>query len=230
MKFDRLYLFRLVERYQRFLVDVKGEDGRILTAHCPNTGSMRGCLEPGSPVLLSWSGNRKRKYPYTLEMIYTRGTWVGVNTSRTNHLVREALENGIIKEFSGIELIKQEVKVSEGSRLDFFIICHVGQVYMEVKNCTLVEDGIAMFPDAVTKRGSKHLQDLIRLKGEGYETAVFFCVQRMDGRLFAPAVHIDPGYGQKLNEAAEAGVKILAYQACTGKDEIRITGVLPVRQ
>lgn len=230
MKFERLYPFTLVRRYKRFLVDVEGEDGRIMTAHCPNTGSMRGCLEPGSPVLLSRSENIRRKYPYTLEMIWVRGCWVGVNTSRTNELVREALEDRVIMEFAGIKRIRREVKVSESSRLDFCIDCRDGPVYLEVKNCTLVEAGTAMFPDAVTKRGSRHLQELISLRQRGFEAAVLFCVQRMDGRDFAPASHIDPDYGAKLAEAARVGVKILAYRACVDQEEIRIRDSLPLKK
>ncbi|MBC8317918.1 MAG: DNA/RNA nuclease SfsA [Desulfobulbaceae bacterium] len=218
-----------VKRYKRFLVDVEMADGSILTVHCPNTGSMRGCLSPKSPVMLSRSDSPTRKYPHTLEMIQVDGNWVGINTSRTNHLVREAIENGIIHEFGKVGDIKAEVKVSGKSRLDFLLQRVDNQLYVEVKNCTLVENGTAMFPDAVTERGTKHLRELIDLKGQGFDAAVFFCVQRMDGQEFAPAAHIDPLYAATLAEAAAAGVMVVAYQATVGPEEIKITHALPVR-
>jgi sugar fermentation stimulation protein A len=190
---------------------------------------MRGCLVPGSPVLLSRSDSPTRKYPHTLEMIHPDGNWIGINTNRTNHLVREAIENGVISEFGKVDAIQAEVKVSDKSRLDFLLSQGKTQTYLEVKNCTLVENGIAMFPDAVTSRGNKHLQELAKLKQSGYGAAVFFCVQRMDGEQFAPAAHIDPIYAQTLSDVAAAGVKVLAYQADVGTNEIKITHALPIK-
>ncbi len=228
MKFDNLLSGRLIKRYKRFLVDVELEDGSVLTAHCPNTGSMRGCLGTGASVLLSLSGNAGRKYPYTLEMISVDGFWVGINTSRTNHLVREALENGVITELGRIDAIQAEVKVSDKSRLDFLLRQGETRVFMEVKNCTMAEGGIALFPDAVTQRGSKHLDELLALRKQGFGAVVFFCVQRMDGRSFAPAAHIDPHYAGTLQKVVAGGVKVLAYQAFVSPGEIRISHALPV--
>ncbi len=229
MKLPQLEPAVFIRRYKRFLVDVELDDGSVLTVHCPNTGSMRGCLHPGNPVMLSRSDSPTRKYPHSLEMIQVEGYWVGINTIRTNHLVREAIENGVIDEFGEVDDIKAEVKVSEKSRLDFLLNRPNNQLYVEVKNCTLVEDGIAMFPDAVTKRGSKHLRELVSLKHRGYDAAVFFCVQRMDSHEFAPAAHIDSVYADTLAEAAEAGVMVVAYQASVGPEEIKITHALPVK-
>jgi sugar fermentation stimulation protein A len=228
MKLPQLEPAIFLKRYKRFLVDVELADGSTITVHCPNTGSMRGCLVPHSPVLLSRSDNPSRKYPHTLEMIQPNGSWVGINTNKTNHLVREAIENGVISEFRNVDSIQAEVKVSDKSRLDFLLSHGEKKIYVEVKNCTLVENGKAMFPDAVTTRGSKHLQELVKLKESGYDAAVFFCVQRMDGEQFAPAAHIDPVYAQTLLDAAAVGVKVLAYQADVGPEEIKITHSLPV--
>jgi len=215
----------LVQRYKRFLVDVKLPDGQILTIHCPNTGSMRSCSTPGSLVAFSHSDNPARKYPHTLEMVQDRDVWIGVNTSRTNSIVAEALENGRIKEFQNITDIKREVTVTKGSRLDLAINRGGETTYIEVKNCSLVEKGRAMFPDAVTARGTKHLHDLMRLAGNGQGACIFFLVQRLDAESFAPAKHIDPLYSATLKEAASKGVTVLAYQA-----EVSLTGIEVVKK
>jgi len=153
---------------------------------------------------------------------------VGINTGRTNHLVREAIESGVITDFGKIDRIQAEVKVSAGSRLDFLLFRGNEKIYMEVKNCTLVEGRRAMFPDAVTSRGTKHLRELAELAHGGHGAAIFFCVQRMDGEVFAPAAHIDPLYARTLTEVVEQGVKVMAYQAVVGPAEIRLTHSMPV--
>ena len=219
---------RLLRRYKRFLADVRLDDGRELTVHCPNSGSMRGCSQPGSRVLISRSDNPGRKYPWTLEMVAGPDGWIGVNTNLTNHLVAEALENGVIDAFGPLASLRREVKVSEHSRLDFLLETREGPVYLEVKNCSLAVGGVAMFPDAVTKRGSKHLSELCRLRTEGYGAAVLFCVQRQDARCFAPAWQIDPEYGRALVLARNQGVKILAYQAELDPRTIRLVAPLPI--
>lgn len=230
MKFDEpLRAGTLLRRYKRFLADIELPDGAILTVHCPNSGSMLGCREPGSPVLISRSANKNRKYAHTLEMIRVGPTWVGINTSLTNHLVREAIEDGVIKEFAGIDLIRPEVKVSPKSRLDFLLMQGQDTIYLEVKNCTLAEDGAAMFPDAVTVRGTKHLQELVELRRQGHRAAVFFCVQREDVEFFRPAAGIDPLYAKTLQEVAGQGVEVLAYRAVLTPAEIRVVKQLPVR-
>jgi sugar fermentation stimulation protein A len=218
----------LLKRYKRFLADITLETGETLTVHCPNSGSMRGCSEPGSPVIISKSDNPKRKYPWTLEMIKAEGVWIGVNTSLTNKIVHEALENGVITDFGSILSIRPEIKVSDASRLDFLLETESGRVYLEVKNCSMAENNIALFPDSVTVRGTKHLHELNRLRAEGFNTAVLFCVQRSDAKSFAPAEAIDPVYAQTLKEVHSLGVRALAYQAEVKPDEIRITMRLPV--
>lgn len=225
---ERLQSASLVRRYKRFLAEVELPDGRFLTVHCPNTGSMVGCLTSGNSVLLSQATNPTRKYPYTLEMIQVDGFWVGVNTSRTNALVREALLQGVIEEFGQIEEVRAEVAVGAGSRLDFFLRTGKRRIYLEVKNCTLVENGVAMFPDAVTARGAKHLSALKRLRREGFEAAVLFCVQRGDAVSFSPATAIDPFYAETLVQVEQAGVTVLAYQAEVQPEGIAVVRRLPV--
>jgi sugar fermentation stimulation protein A len=215
----------LVQRYKRFLVDVKLADGQILTIHCPNTGSMRSCSTPGSLVAFSHSDNPGRKYPHTLEMVQELNTWVGVNTSRTNSLVAEALADNRITEFHNVDAIRREVTVAKGSRLDLAISRGGETTYMEIKNCSLVENGQAMFPDAVTARGTKHLHELMALAGNGHGACIFFLVQRMDADSFAPAHHIDPLYSDTLREAAAKGVTVLAYQA-----EVSLAGIEVVKR
>lgn len=217
----------LLRRYKRFLADVKLEDGREITVHCPNSGSMRGCSTPGSQVLLSHSSNPGRKYPRTLEMIREGTTWVGINTMRTNGLVAEAIAGGRIAEFQHMDSIQPEVKTSASTRLDLLLTQGDRTVYMEIKNCSLVEDGWAMFPDAVTTRGVKHLHELTDLVARGREGVIFFCVQRMDADRFRPAVHIDPEYTKALKHAHRKGVRILVYQAEVSPEEIRIVRALP---
>ncbi len=218
-----------IKRYKRFLVDVERPDGTLLTVHCPNTGSMRGCLSPGNRVMISCSDNDKRKYPYGLEMIEVGGYWVGINTMRTNHLVREALEAGLVSELGQVDMIQAEVKVSKHSRLDFLVVKGDEKIYIEVKNCTLVEGDAALFPDAVTVRGTKHLQELAELVGPGVRAMIFFCVQRQDGKYFSPAAHIDPLYDQTLRQVVARGVEVVAYQAVVQPSEVTIKKAMQVR-
>ncbi len=218
----------LIKRYKRFLVDVKLFDNTTLTVHCPNTGSMRSCSTPGSLVAISESDNPKRKYPHTLEMVQDNSTWVGVNTSRTNGLVAEAIEQGRIAEFQQVESIKREVTVSKGSRLDLAVTHENSLTYVEIKNCSLVEENCAMFPDAVTARGTKHLQELMKLVDKGHKACIFFLVQRMDADHFKPAEQIDPIYANNLREAEAKGVMLLAYQAEVSPEKIEVVRKLPI--
>ncbi|BCL62281.1 sugar fermentation stimulation protein [Desulfomarina profundi] len=228
MQFDAPLLpATLIRRYKRFLADVRLENGETLTVHCPNTGTMLSCSTPGSPVRLSISDNPKRKYPHTLEMVRDNGTWVGVNTSRTNKLVIEAIQRGLVPELSPFDAIRAEVKTSAGSRLDLMVSRGEKRTYVEIKNCSLAENGCAMFPDAKTVRGTKHLNELIRLKNEGHQTCIFFLVQRMDADRFSPASHIDPVYGETLMKANREGVQILVYQAEVTPEEITVVRNLP---
>lgn len=230
MKFtQQLQSAILLKRYKRFLADVVLPDGRLITVHCPNSGSMRGCSKPGSQVMISRSANPNRKYPHTLEMIKVDSSWVGINTNLTNRIVEEALCQGIVDEIGSIDRIRREVKVSKNSRLDFMLTKEGQQIFIEVKNCTLTELKTAMFPDAITKRGTKHLKELLALKQSGYDAAVFFCVQRMDADFFAAAGHIDAEYAKTLAEVHLQDVMVLAYQAEVLPEQIKIIRKLPVR-
>ena len=217
----------LLRRYKRFLADVRLEDGSVLTVHCPNSGAMLGCSTPGSPVVISRSANVHRKYLWTLEMVRENNTWIGVNTSLTNRLVREALENGVIDEFGVIDTIVPEVRVSQQSRLDFLVQAAGRGIYLEVKNCSLARNGVALFPDAVTARGTRHLLELEKLLAEGRRAALIFCVQRADAERLEPAAAIDPVYAETLARVHGRGVTVLAYQAEVRPGAVRIIRKIP---
>lgn len=218
----------LIKRYKRFLADVKLDDGTTITVHCPNTGSMLSCSTPGSRVAISTSDNPKRKYPNTLEMVMDNNTWVGVNTSLTNSLVADAILNEKIDPFKEVVSVKREVKVSNKSRLDLMVEHSLGTTYVEIKNCSLAVNGCAMFPDAVTTRGSKHLTELMQLVEDGSGGCIFMLVQRMDAERFAPADQIDSVYGETLREAVRQGVQLLVYQAEVSPAGIELVRPLPV--
>ncbi|MEE4164923.1 MAG: DNA/RNA nuclease SfsA [Desulfocapsaceae bacterium] len=217
----------LIRRYKRFLADVRCPDGSEMTIHCPNSGSMRSCSDPGSSICYSTSDNPKRKYPHTLEMIQVSNTWVGVNTMRTNQIVSEAFSGGIISEYRTFDTLQQEVKTSEGNRLDLLLISADQKIYIEIKSSTLVQDNCAQFPDAVTTRGTKHLRELIRLAEQGHTAVIFYLVQRGDAERFEPAAAIDPQYTRTLVEAQQSGVRILVYQADVTPRSIEVVRPLP---
>lgn len=218
---------RLIKRYKRFLADVTLSDGTVITAHCPNTGTMLSCSAPGSRVALSLSDNPKRKYPHTLEMVMEGNIWVGVNTNRTNMLVKEAIEKGLINEFKEVDKIESEVKISDETRLDLQIFQGDTPTFIEVKNCSLALNNCAMFPDAVTVRGTKHLRELIQLREKGINACIFYLVQRTDADHFKPATHIDRVYAETLVRAYRAGVQLLVYQAEVTPQAIQVIRSLP---
>ncbi len=217
----------LIHRYQRFLADVRLVDGRVVTAHCPNSGSMKGCNVPGRDVLLSPAQNPKRKTRYTWELIHLPYTWVGINTLTANRLVAEAaLERGI-PELGPFEKLTKEVKLAH-SRIDFCLLRGDISVFVEVKNVTLVEGSTAFFPDAPTARGRKHIQTLADAIHRGHRSVMFYVVQREDAKRFAPAAHIDPAYAQLLRRAHQTGVEIIVYRARVTPEEIALEMPLPV--
>jgi len=217
----------LRRRYQRFLADVELGDGSLITAHTPNTGSMKQCAVPGHAVLVSRSDNPKRKLPYTLELIRVNGHWVDTHTHRTNRVVEEALRRGWIPELSGYD-VKPEVPFGD-SRLDFGLEKGATKVLLEVKNVTLCcEPSVACFPDAVTERGQRHLRELLRARQEGYRAVIFFLVQRGEAEAFTPADAIDPEYGRLLREVANNGVETFAYRSIVTPQENRVGERLPV--
>ena len=226
---SRLVRGTLVQRYKRFLADVRLPTGEIVTAHCTNTGSMLGCKEPGSAVYVSLSPNKGRKLAYTWEMIQIRKAWVGINTLHPNRLVAEAIEAGTLRELLGYEVIRREVKVSAHSRLDLCLEGNNRCCYVEIKNVTLSFDGAAAFPDAVSERATKHLKELIRLKRQGHRAAIVFVIQRGDCGYFRPADEIDPEYGRWLRRAVKAGVEPLPYVARVTPKGILLTDRIEVR-
>lgn len=220
----------LVKRYKRFLADVILDEGEMVTAHCPNTGSMSGCSTPGQPVYLSVHDNPKRKLKYTWELIEMPTSLVGVNTLIPNRLVSMAAAGGLIPELAGYRMVEREVKIGSNSRIDLCLSNGAKEkCYIEIKNCTLVENGVARFPDAVTARGLKHLGELTELVKSGCRCVMFYFIQRMDARSFEPADQIDPNYGRGLRRAVRRGVEILAYDVSLDLTGIKLNRKLPCR-
>jgi sugar fermentation stimulation protein A len=218
----------LIKRYKRFKADVKLENGEVVTCHCPNSGSMMECCEPGRPVYLSFHDNPKRKLKYTWQLIEMPTSIVGINTLIPNRLVAESIEAGSVTDFSGYSNILREVKTSDKTRLDILLSDEDGnRCYIEIKNCTLVKEGVAYFPDAVTSRGLKHLVELSSLVSEGFRCVIFYLIQRMDAKTFRPADHIDPAYGRELRKAIKHGVEILVYDTLIDLKTISLNQKIP---
>jgi len=218
----------LIRRYQRFLADFQLENGEIVTAHCPNSGSMKGCAVPGSPAFISRCDKPGRKLCYTWEQVKADNCWIGINTSLPNRLVHNAIESNVIKELQGYHSIRPEVRYGINSRIDLLLSRGDELCYVEVKNVTLMEDGRALFPDAATVRGQKHLRELMEMVRLGHRAVNFFVVQRPDCSSVSPADAIDPEYGRLLRLAAASGVELLAYQAQVSRETIHLTHRLPV--
>lgn len=229
LEWPQLIFGTLIKRYKRFLADIRLSDGTKVTAHCPNSGSMTGCSTPGRPVYISFHSSPKRKLPYTWELIDMETSLVGVNTMVPNRLVAETINKKEIKELRTFDTLRREVRVGERSRLDLKLEkAGAPSCYIEIKNCTLVESRRALFPDAVTIRGQKHLGELAGLVEKGNRCVMFFLIQRMDATSFAPADHIDPVYGEKLRWAAAKGVELIAYDVKIDLKQIRIHRKLPI--
>ena len=222
----------LIKRYKRFLADVSLESGEIITIHTANTGTMLGCSAPGSTVWISDSRNPKRKCRYSWELtVLEQGALVGINTMLSNHLVREGIVDGAIKELQGYDVIRPEVRYGlENSRIDLLLENDGSdeKCYVEVKNVTAVIDGMALFPDAVSKRGAKHLRELIEMVNDGHRAVICFCVQREDASAVRPADEIDRVYGETLRHALDCGVEAIAYMAKLSISGIELVNGLPV--
>lgn len=217
----------LVKRYKRFFADVELPDGCVVTAHTPNTGSMKQCAVPGYPVLISPANDPKRKLKYTLELIRVGDYWVDTHTQRTNRLVEEALRNDWIEGLTGYQ-VTPEFKIGD-SRIDFLLEKTAEKVLVEVKNVTLLEgESTACFPDAVTTRGQKHLRELLDAKQQGYRAVIFFLVQRGEATEFSPADDIDPEYGRLLREVVDGGVEAMAYKTSVTPEENSVNEQIPV--
>jgi len=247
---------RLVRRYKRFFLDAELDDGTVVTAHCPNTGSLLGCLKEGSPVLLEPSDNPKRKLRWTWRMVRVGRSWVGIDSALANRLVTDALGAGLIPQLADYERLVPEVAYgAEGrSRIDLLLssggqppVAPAGarakakgralyegdaRTYVEVKSTTMAQrvDGrtLGSFPDAVTARGLKHLHELMGVVDAGHRAAMVFAVQRSDCEAFVPADAIDPAYGEALREALSHGVEAYALGAQLGPKQIRLNKPLPI--
>ena len=215
----------LIKRYKRFLADVQLADGSIVIAHCPNTGAMTGCAEPGWKVWLSPSNNPKRKLLYTWEVVLTdQFHWIGINTHKANVLVKEAIQDGKINELLGYKTLQAEVKFGEeNSRIDFLLTDHKkADCYVEVKSVTLLDNNAGYFPDSKTLRGQKHLRELSLIASQGKRAVLFFCVQHTGIRSVQVAKHIDPDYAKELKRAMLNGVQILCYGCKINAEKIYI--------
>ncbi len=221
----------LLRRYKRFLADVETASGAVLTLHCPNTGSMRGCTPEGATAWYSTSARPGRKYPHTLEQVETpAGERIGVHTGRANALVAEALDAGLVPELADYSDRRSEVKVGP-NRVDFVLsgASGIGDCHLEVKSVTLAAgDGLGLFPDAVSERARRHLEALAERARSGQPAALVYCVQHTGIQRVAPADRIDAGYGHALRAAMAAGVLVLAWQAELSPVEARLVRPLPV--
>jgi len=223
MKFkDRLLQGTFIKRFKRFFVDINYKN-KIITAHCPNSGSMLGLLDESNKVWFSVSDNPNRKLKYTLEMIGIGKNKVGINTLLSNKIVLEALNNKKINSLIKFNHIKAEARFSDGTRFDFLLHNNKKKCFLEVKNVTLVRNNkIAEFPDAITSRGTRHLEELIRAKKKGFESYILYLIQREDCESFKIAEDIDQKYKIIFNEALKNGVKMLCYDCKLSNEEIRL--------
>ncbi len=226
---------RLLRRYQRFLVDVElDEGGERVVAHTANTGAMAGVADPGAPVLLTYQPSATRRIPWELEAVHVDGGWTNVNTGAANAFAAGAVTRGLIPALAGYARVRREVTPSPRSR-SRFDLCLEGRVgddaarcFVEVKSVTLRDGERALFPDAVTARGTKHLEALARLSGRGRRAAMLYVVMRAGCRAFAPAAAVDPVYARALARAARAGVEVLAVVCAADERGLRFAGALAV--
>ena len=208
---NKLIPGRFINRYKRFFVDVKIKD-KTITAHCPNTGSMYGLLKKGNKVWVTKSDNPNRKLKYTLQIIEDKKSKVGVNTHLTNKIVHHALKNNLIKEFDKKIEIKPETKFGTNTRFDFLITQQKFKAFIEVKNVTLSRiKNLAEFPDAITSRGLKHINELLKASNMGYKIFILYLIQRDDCKLFKIAEDVDPEYSNSLIKAVKKKLNILCY-------------------
>ena len=241
IEFDPLIEGVLIKRYKRFLADIKLESGEIVTAHCANTGPMKGLLTDGAKVRISVSPSMKRKLPFTLEQISVLNTnnnevWVGINTLFANKLIKKVIEKDLLREKIGeIEIIKSEVPYGKDkkSRIDFFLTPKSSNpdnrnIYIEVKNTTWITKDIALFPDTVTKRGQKHLMELKELIPRS-KSVLVPCITREDANFFAPGDEADPLYGKLFRESLTAGMIIIPCSFIFHKDHITWNGIKPLK-
>jgi sugar fermentation stimulation protein A len=223
---NKLIHGHLIKRYKRFLADIKLDNNTEITAHCTNSGTMKSCLENGAEVYLTPVNDPKRKTKFTWEMIKINGDWVGINTGNPNKLAFDAISAGTIPELAGYTNVKREVKFGD-SRFDVFAENDNEKCFIEVKNVSLKEGRYALFPDAVTTRGQKHLKTLMEVKATGMRAVMLYIIQRSDVEIFAPAKEIDPQYATLLKQAVAAVVEDIPMQAKVSPENIELVNKLP---
>jgi sugar fermentation stimulation protein A len=227
MKFESpLIEGKLVRRWNRFLSEIELENGEIVRAHCANSGRMTTCNTSGAPVLIRFVDDPKRKLKYTWEYIHTGKHWVCINTSRANQVVKEALLSQSIPEFSEFSQVRPEFKVGN-SRIDFLLENESEKCFIEVKSVSYIEGDKCCFPDAVTARGLKHLNELMELKEQGHRTAMLYLVMSDEPNSFSSADHVDPAYGKALRQAHDSGVEILIYTCKTSSEQMILHRSIP---
>lgn len=220
MKLPPLIQGKLIKRYKRFLADVKLENENIITAHVPNSGAMTSCIKENCDVFLSFHDNPNRKLKYTLELTKIDGFLICVNTNVANKIALEAIKKGKISEFLGYKNIKTEQKYGTNSRIDILLENEDEKCYVEVKSVTLRLNDTLAFPDAITQRGTKHLNELIQMKNKGHRAVMLYVIQREDLKNFRIAHEIDKTYHKTLQKAQKQGVEALVYQSKISLDEI----------
>ncbi len=228
MLFEGLLEGILLRRYKRFLADVELAGGDVITVHCPNTGAMTGCAEPGSKVWLSRSDSKTRKYPHTWELVETGTGLACIRSVLANQVVREAIEGGLIPELAGYPQLSTEVKYGQGSRVDLLLENERQRVFVEVKSVTLCrEGGRGAFPDAVSERGRKHLLELQAIRDQSTRAVMFFCVFHAGIGSVCAAGDVDPAYRDALVAAINSGVEVLAWKASLSPSGVELSHRLP---
>ncbi|OKH88399.1 DNA/RNA nuclease SfsA [Thalassospira sp. TSL5-1] len=224
---------KLIQRYKRFLADIELDSGETVTAHCANPGAMTGLKDAGISVWLSTSDNPKRKLKYSWELCQVGDAMVGINTAHPNAIVEEAILTGKIPELAGYETLKREVKYGQNSRIDILLSDpQRGLCYVEVKNVHLKRDeavpGLAEFPDAVTKRGAKHLDEMAEMVAQGHRAVMFYLIQRTDCAAFTLASDIDPHYAARFASATQNGVEAIAYDCLIDTISVTVNQKRPI--
>ncbi len=223
MQFPKLIKGNLIKRYKRFLADIVLEDGQEITAHVPNSGAMTSCIEENCPVWVSFHDNPKRKLKYTLELTQIKDNLICTNTGVANKIVLEAIKDGKIKELQGYSSIKPEQKYGQNSRIDILLENEKEKCYVEIKSVSLRLDDSLAFPDAVTSRGTKHLNELKDMAKQGHRAVMLYIIQRTDDASFRIAKEIDKKYYEAFKEVTSSGlVEVLVYQSDINHEEIKI--------
>jgi sugar fermentation stimulation protein A len=226
MQFEKLIYGKLIKRYKRFLADIILENGDEVTAHVPNSGAMTSCIEPNCDVWLTFHDNPKRKLKYTLELTKIGENLICTNTGVANKIAIEAIQNDVIKELQGYKSLKPEQKYGQNSRIDILLENENKKCFVEVKSVSLKIDDYLAFPDAVTSRGTKHLNELAQMVKDGHRAVMLYVVQRTDNLPFRLANEIDKKYYEAFKEVTKNGVEVLVYQSQINLNEIYLKKAL----